>query len=408
MISRIRKSTRICVLYTGGTIGMVPCDPSNAASPLVPASKEDLEKYVHNFGEHEGISWDIVGLVDFDGNEVKPIDSSDIDATHWTFMARQIEELYDDYDGFVILHGTDTMAYTASALSFMLVNLAKPVVVTGSQLPIANVRTDAVQNFVNAMHLAGYRATGLPLIPEVTICFGDKLLRGNRTSKVSSSSWSGFDSPNFPHLGTIGEHIVIREELLREPADNDESPFYAVTKLCTDVLDIGLFPGMKPGHLKQLFDMEIIRGVIFRTYGAGNAPGNPAFLDIIRDAVQGVGKKGKVILNVSHCVEGTVEMGNYAASSGLQERGVLSGLDITPEAALAKMMWILSTETDPEEIAIQMQIDQRGEQTGSLFDVRYGESGDATATKAVVSESARPSGQFRKENLSRAVQSWVG
>jgi len=395
------KKARVYVLYTGGTIGMVPKEPGNPASPLVPGDKSQLQRYAHGL-EEKGIDWIIEGLVDLDGKEVPPIDSSDIDADHWKFMAAQIERVYNDYHGFVILHGTDTMAYTASALSFLLENLAKPVVVTGSQLPISSVRTDGVQNFVNAIYIAGYKAAGLPCIPEVIICFGDSILRGNRTRKVSSSSWQGFDTPNFPKLGTIGEHIKINTSLLRPAANNEDTPFYAHTTLCTDVMDVGLFPGLKPAPLKSLLQLEAIKGVVLRTYGAGNAPGNKAFLDVIELAVKGVGRPGKTILNVTQCTQGTVEMGVYAASSGLLERGVISGLDITPEAALAKMMWILETQTG-NEIQSQLQIDQRGEQTGSLFDVRYGACGDSSESVGLVSVSASPAGKFRKSNLVRAV-----
>ncbi len=295
------------------------------------------------------------------------------------------------------------MAYTASALSFMFTNLAKPVVVTGSQLPISELRTDAVQNFVNAVLIAGYRATGLPCIPEVVIAFGDVILRGNRARKMSVSRWQGFDTPNYPALGTIGEHIRINESLLRERPNNEEHRFHAVKKLVPEVMDVGLFPGFLPSQLKALLDLPNLRGIVLRTFGAGNAPGNPVFLKAIGDAIRGVGKPGRTILNVTQCPEGMVEMGLYAASSGLIEEGVISGLDMTPEAALAKMMWTLSRYKDSEDIQPQLQIDQRGEQSQSLFDVRYGSIGSKDEPLEVVHVSAQPSGQFRKELLKKAL-----
>ena len=307
IISRKEAKTSVFVLYTGGTIGMHRADPTNPASPLIPADKEALLQFVPALGVSEGIYWDIGALTDENGQEIEPLDSSDVEANHWIHMASAIERVYHDYDGFVILHGTDTMAYTAAGLSFLLQNLAKPVVITGSQLPISSVRTDAVQNFVNAMHIAGYKATELPLVPEVTICFGDSLLRGNRTTKVSTSSWQGFDSPNYPKLGTIGEYIKINADVVMKPANNED--FFAHKTLVTDVMDIGLFPGFKPSSLESLLELRDLQGIVLRTFGAGNAPGNPDFLNVISKAVKGEGRPGRVILNVTQCVEGMVEMG---------------------------------------------------------------------------------------------------
>ena len=396
-LTREHAKARVYILYTGGTIGMVLSDADNPASPLVPASKEELQPYIAGV-EQEGIYWEIGGLVDRKGKPVPPLDSSDVNHEHWIYMAEAIEDVYRDFDGFVVLHGTDTMAYTASGLSFLLANLAKPVVITGSQLPIFSPRTDAIQNLVNAIYIAGYKAINLPLVPEVTICFADSLLRGNRTTKVSTSAMQGFDSPNYPKLGTIGEHIKINTEFIRPPSNNEQSPFYAYKTLNANVMDIGLFPGLRASQLESVLSLSDLQGVVLRTFGAGNAPSYSDFLDTIGKSIA----KEKVILNVTQCVQGAVEMGLYEASSGLLERGVISGMDMTAEAALAKMMWILATEFG-EQIQTQLQIAQRGEQSENLFDVRYGTIGRESEPQRLIQASASPAGQFRKAHLNRAV-----
>jgi L-asparaginase len=389
------KRARVHVLYTGGTIGMVPSDPQNPASPLRPGSKEELQQYLPKELSSLPIDWQVDGLVG-----VPPLDSSDVNADHWLKMASAIEDRYDDFDGFVILHGTDTMAYTTSGLSFLLTNLAKPVVVTGSQLPLAHPRTDAILNFMNALHVAGYKAVGVPLVPEVVLCFGTRLLRGNRARKTSSSDLEAFDSPNYPALGRLGERIEIDTSLLRPPADNAKAPFFAHKTLFTKVMDFALFPGLRAEPLRAVLDSPDIDGFIMRTFGAGNAMSDPLILKLLERACTGQGGKGKkTILNITQCNRGMVEMGLYVASSTLLEIGVLSGLDMTPEAALAKMFWILATELGGEQ-QTQLQINQRGEQSEDLFDVRYGECLTPVSAHRV---SASPPGGFRKSHLNRAV-----
>jgi L-asparaginase len=395
-MSEIVQKTRVLILYTGGTIGMVPRDPSNPASPLHPGEKEEILTYVPRLGEKEGIYWEILGLPGYE-----PLDSSDVKSEHWLKMAETIEDQYSNWDGFVILHGTDTMAYTASALSFLLQNLAKPVVITGSQLPLSSTRTDARLNLANSLFVAGYKATGLPLVPEVVLCFGSKLLRGNRARKFTTSDLDGFESPNFPPLGHLGEHIQIHSNLIRKAADNEKSPFYAHKGLSMNVMDVGLFPGMQAGPLSSVLLNSEVAGVVVRTFGAGNAMSDTYILNAFKAAIA----KDKIILNITQCFKGMVEMGLYEASSALLEMGVISGLDLTPEAALTKMFWILETESGPE-VQTQLQISQRGEQSEDLFDVRYGELGsslDPAKIKASYKPGARPAGQFRKERLKRAI-----
>ncbi|MEW6282167.1 MAG: asparaginase [Candidatus Eremiobacterota bacterium] len=389
--------TRVFVLYTGGTLGMRPVDPNNPASPLVPASRAELAERLAGLCAEEGIHWEMGGLTDEEGRELPPLDSADLSAYHWIRMAAALEQVYPDYDGFVVLHGTDTMAYTASALSFLLVNLGKPVVLTGAQRPVFSTRTDARQNFVNALFVAGYRATGLPLVPEVVIGFGDALLRGNRTRKVSTTAWQGFASPNYPALGSLGETIRIHPEHVRPVP---EGPFYVHRKLEDQVLDITLFPGMQATHLSNLLELPELSGVVLRTFGTGNAPGGRELLEVIGRAASE--PNGKTILTVTQCIEGMVELGLYASSSALLEDGVIGGFDLTPEAALAKLMWILANY-EGHEVRTQLMLDQRGEQSLNMYELDYPAAGRRHDPVPVAGASARPAGPISRARLRKAV-----
>lgn len=389
---------KVCLLYTGGTIGMLPKDPDNPSSPLAPAPLKRLTGALPTLGEAERIE---LGMVSFSN----PVDSSDISSEHWIAMASAIYEHYDEFDGFVILHGTDTMAFTTSALSFILNNLSKPVVVTGSQLPISNPRTDAVMNLTSAVHIAGYRATGLPMIPEVVLCFMNVLLRGNRATKVSSTQWQGFSSPNYPALGMLGEHITVRTDLLL-PAQEGRA-FEYDPSLAERVKIILVNPGMTPDQLEHDLMTEGLEGAIIMTYGAGNMPTSQRFVDILTAAVNGTkGFKNPVtILNITQCVEGMVEMGLYEASSGLVEAGVSSGLDMTVEAAIAKLYWALR-KFSGRDVHTQLQVAQRGEQSESLHDLAFTSgkhSKKAGASDRIAPASELIPGQYRADVLSRAV-----
>jgi L-asparaginase len=348
---------RVLVLYTGGTIGMAPTDPDDPASPLRPL--EDVTELIEGLSQLQAlrkrVGFDIGHLRDERGMPIAAVDSSDVNATHWAAMARAVQESYEPYDGFVILHGTDTMAYSASALSFMLGDLAKPVVLTGSQQPVGDACGDAGQNLLNALHIAGCKATGVPLVPEVSVCFAGRLLRGNRARKMSTRAQRAFDTPNCPPLGEVGERIRIYPEHVRPPAE--DALLHVETGMDRRVVDFALFPGVTPQLLERVLAGPDVRGVVLRTFGAGNAPTDIELLDTIGSAVQ----DGKVVVSITQCPQGEVQAGRYASSSGLLARGVISGFDLTPEAALTKLMWLLHHEASREAVERRMQIDQCGE-----------------------------------------------
>lgn len=324
-------------------------------SPLIPAS---WDKLAHHSPALKELSFDV------DTYEMDLIDSSDMNPAYWIKIARTIRDKYEGYAGFVVLHGTDTMAYTATALSFLLENLGKPVIVTGSQLPLAKPRSDAAQNLVTALMFAASDGD-VPTIPEVCILFNNLLLRGNRSRKVSSTGFAGFDSPNIGRLAEIGEHIKVNTKLVRKiPSDG----FYINEFLIPDVMLFDIFPGISPEILRSVFSVEGLKGVVMRTYGTGNAPTAPEFLSEIEEAIN---EKGLTIVNITQCTQGMVEMGLYDASVGLSRIGVISGVDMTSEAALVKMMVLLGQGYEGEIFKEQMQKDLRGEQSVNVFNFIY-------------------------------------
>jgi L-asparaginase len=350
---------KVYVLYTGGTFGMAP-DLNTPGHPLRPM---ELEKLENALPQPEDLAPGTeVTLERFD----RLLDSSSMTPNDWVNIARKIEENYDTHDGFIVIQGTDTLSYTASALSFMLENLSKPVVITGSQLPLPTARTDAKLNYGHALQIAAYKATDLPRIPEVIVVFADKILRGCRTRKMSASAWTGFETPNAPPLGEIGEHVRIFESQIR-PSPPGGLDLQVNAVLDPDVLDISLYPGLRPEHLKAILSLDSVKGVVLRTYGTGNAPEDAEFLDALKTGIE---KGNKTVVNITQCPQGMVEMGLYAASVGLLDNGVISGLDMTPEAALTKLMVTLGTRIG-NQVKLQMQINQRGEQSQNLFDFNF-------------------------------------
>ena len=285
-----------------------------------------------------------------------PIDSSDMDTESWCKLVEIISTNYDLYNGFVILHGTDTMAYTASALSFMLEGLQKPVVLTGSQLPIGVLRTDGKENLINAIELAAAADDeGRPMVPEVCICFGNRLLRGNRSTKASADHFDAFASYNCPPLATIGINVNYNQNQILHPSG--EQRFTPHTELDNSVIAITLFPGIRPQFLEYVFENPDLRGIILRTFGSGNAPQQPWLLNAIAAATE----EGKVVVNVTQCDAGAVEMGLYETGNQLLKAGVVSGGDMTVECAVTKLMYLLAQDLDAEEVRKLMSTPLAGE-----------------------------------------------
>lgn len=333
-----RKS--VYIAYTGGTIGMAPSDQGYRPQPgflQAQMSKlsvlKDPRMPAYHLREYEPL-----------------LDSSNMTPNDWVGIARDITERYDDYDGFIVLHGTDTMAYSASALSFLLRDLAKPVIFTGSQVPLAELRTDARENLINSLLLAAECR-----IPEVCLLVRHRLLRGNRSTKVSSSRFMAFDSPNYGELASVGVEMKIHSKrLLPQPKDTLVlNPLHN-----PQVADLRLYPGITPETLEQFLSGPI-KGAVLHTYGVGNAPDDPTFLRVIRDACE----RDLVLVNCTQCLQGSVDMSGYATGNALAQAGVISGFDMTPEAALTKLHWLLSQDLTTHQVRGLMQSNLRGELT---------------------------------------------
>lgn len=363
---------KVLIINTGGTVGMVHRDRDNPLSPLIPAKMwDDIA------GNHLILKPTILG-VGCGYYQFEPLlDSSDINYANWQQMAQVIGDNYDQYKGFVLLHGTDTMCFTAAALSFMLENLGKPVIITGSQLPMVNARSDAVQNLVTAIHIAASDTFKYPLVPEVCIFFRDVLIRGNRSRKLSSSGYAGFESPNYPALAKAGEHIDFNTKYIRSQPPQDQQ-FYANTFLDTNVMVMEIFPGFAPQILRNVFrtpakETERIKALVLKTFGAGNSPSSREFLA----AIEFVTRQGTIVVDVTQCLQGMVELGLYEASYGLLNRGVISGLDMTPEAAICKLMYLLGKGLPKEEVKRVMQFNLRGEQSLNIYNIDLEQPGKA-------------------------------
>lgn len=340
-----RKSS-LLLIYTGGTIGM-KVDPRIQA--LKPFNFSQILEEVPELGKF---------AYRIDSFTFDPlIDSSDVEPSMWISLANLIRERYDDYDGFVILHGTDTMAYSASALSFMIEGLTKPIIFTGSQLPIGVPRTDGKENLISSVEIAAARdEEGHAIVPEVCICFDNVLIRGNRATKVNSDNFRAFRSENMSPLAEAGISIRYHRDLIRLPEDWNRRPHFH-TDLDTRVSILKLHPGITPQVVKNILLGPETRAVIIETYGAGNAPSKEWFLSIVREAYQ----MGKILLNITQCRAGMVNMDIYATGKSLKAAGVENGYDSTTESALGKLFHLMGKTADNNEVRIGLEQNIRGE-----------------------------------------------
>ena len=341
------RRPKILIIYTGGTIGMIENPHSRVLQPF------DFTHLIDNVPKVRKLDYDISNI-QFD----PPIDSANMSPSHWSDIASDIEAHYDDFDGFVVLHGTDTMAFTASALSFMLENLHKPVIITGSQLPIGEVRTDGEENLITALQVAAAcDKDGGPMVREVAILFENYLWRGNRSTKMSADNFNAFKSNNYPALAKIGLGINFNNDALYRVLSR--RPLKVRYTMDTNVMFIDLYPGMQESTLRYLLGTTGIKGIVLRTFGAGNGPDYAWFINAISEAVE----RGIVILNVTQCVNGGVHTTLYNTGNRLAQAGVISGHDITSEAAITKMMYLFGMGLPPENVKKYLNYSLCGEVT---------------------------------------------
>lgn len=340
-------SDKVLIVYTGGTIGMGINPITGALEPL------DFNHLVESMPEFKQLQTG-VEVYQF----TTPIDSSDMSPRLWAQLVRIISERYDRYDGFVILHGTDTMAYTASALSFMMENLTKPVILTGSQLPIGQLRTDGKENLITSVELAALKdVNGHAVVPEVCIYFSGRLLRGNRATKKNADGFNAFESFNYPHLCDAGVNFAFHDHHILQPDFN--KPMIPHLAMDPNVVVFSLFPGIQESIIRHVLDAPELRGIVMRSYGSGNAPQRPWLTKLLANAAH----RGVVIVNISQCVAGSVEMSRYDTGYHLKKSGLISGYDSTVEAATTKLMFLQAQYNDPHIIRSLMTRSIAGEIT---------------------------------------------
>lgn len=344
-VDKMTSKPKILLVYTGGTIGMVKDYKTGALRAF------DFDQIQEKIPELQHLNCDI-STISFED----PIDSSNMNTSYYIQIAEIIAQNYSKFDGFVVLTGSDTMSYVSSAISFMFENLQKPVIFTGSQLPIGDLRTDAKENLITSIEIACAREGSLPIIREVGLYFEYKLYRANRTTKINAEQFEAFASMNYPPLAESGVHLQFNHHLLYRNS-SDTSPLIFRKNLIDDIVILKLFPGITPKVVQTILNIDNLKGVILETYGAGNAPSEAWFISLLEETVN----KGVKVVNVTQCAGGSVILGLYETSTDLKRIGIINGKDITTETAVAKMMYLLGEDLRQDEFKFYFEKPLRGE-----------------------------------------------